>query len=126
MRGGQGLRFHTELSEWLLMIHSLMRAICLSSAVYFSYQFCTSQLSLSLPLSSLLNTEIPAVTVSSLYNYTVMVLNTVTKFNLDPILIFRAIYFAAYSNCKETLNNIFEPDSTKVHMTSAGVAGKDL
>ncbi|KAH0624007.1 hypothetical protein JD844_007267 [Phrynosoma platyrhinos] len=35
----------------------------------------------------------------------------------------KAIYFAAYSNCKETLNNIFQPDSTQVHMTSAGVAG---
>ncbi|XP_077205056.1 solute carrier family 25 member 36 isoform X2 [Paroedura picta] len=43
--------------------------------------------------------------------------------NLVGVAPSRAIYFAAYSNCKETMNNIFEPDSTKVHMTSAGVAG---
>ncbi|XP_066476639.1 solute carrier family 25 member 36 isoform X2 [Tiliqua scincoides] len=43
--------------------------------------------------------------------------------NLVGVAPSRAIYFAAYSNCKETLNNIFEPDSTQVHMTSAGVAG---
>ncbi|KAJ7324893.1 hypothetical protein JRQ81_017913 [Phrynocephalus forsythii] len=35
----------------------------------------------------------------------------------------RAIYFAAYSNCKEALSNVFEPDSFQVHMISAGVAG---
>uniref|UniRef100_A0A8D0G5M1 Solute carrier family 25 member 36 n=1 Tax=Sphenodon punctatus TaxID=8508 RepID=A0A8D0G5M1_SPHPU len=43
--------------------------------------------------------------------------------NLVGVAPSRAIYFAAYSNCKEQLNNIFEPDSTQVHMTSAGVAG---
>ncbi|KAM6443576.1 solute carrier family 25 member 36 isoform 2-T2 [Liasis olivaceus] len=36
---------------------------------------------------------------------------------------FKALYFATYSKCKEIMNNIFEPDSTQVHMTSAGVAG---
>lgn len=39
---------------------------------------------------------------------------------------FRALYFATYSKSKEIMNNIFEPDSTQVHMTSAGVAGKDF
>ncbi|XP_021106525.1 solute carrier family 25 member 36 [Heterocephalus glaber] len=34
----------------------------------------------------------------------------------------RAIYFAAYSNCKEKLNGVFDPDSTQVHMISAAVA----
>nr|XP_060623890.1 solute carrier family 25 member 36 isoform X2 [Anolis sagrei ordinatus] len=43
--------------------------------------------------------------------------------NLVGVAPSRAIYFAAYSNCKEVLNNILEPDSTQVHMTSAGVAG---
>uniref|UniRef100_A0A8C3T0U0 Solute carrier family 25 member 36 n=1 Tax=Chelydra serpentina TaxID=8475 RepID=A0A8C3T0U0_CHESE len=43
--------------------------------------------------------------------------------NLVGVAPSRAIYFAAYSNCKEKLNNIFEPDSTQVHMISAGVAG---
>uniref|UniRef100_A0A8C0FS94 Solute carrier family 25 member 36 n=1 Tax=Bubo bubo TaxID=30461 RepID=A0A8C0FS94_BUBBB len=46
--------------------------------------------------------------------------------NLVGVAPSRAIYFAAYSNCKEKLNNIFSPDSTQVHMISAGVAGKDL
>uniref|UniRef100_A0A8D2P0V2 Solute carrier family 25 member 36 n=1 Tax=Zosterops lateralis melanops TaxID=1220523 RepID=A0A8D2P0V2_ZOSLA len=46
--------------------------------------------------------------------------------NLVGVAPSRAIYFAAYSNCKEKLNNIFNPDSTQVHMISAGVAGKDL
>ncbi|KAF7243154.1 Solute carrier family 25 member 36 [Varanus komodoensis] len=45
--------------------------------------------------------------------------------NLVGVAPSRAIYFAAYSNCKEMLNNIFEPESTQVHMTSAGVAGKN-
>lgn len=35
----------------------------------------------------------------------------------------RAIYFAAYSTAKEKLNGVFEPDSTQVHMASAGMAG---
>ncbi|NWT34612.1 S2536 protein, partial [Agelaius phoeniceus] len=43
--------------------------------------------------------------------------------NLVGVAPSRAIYFAAYSNCKEKLNNIFNPDSTQVHMISAGVAG---
>uniref|UniRef100_A0A8C9AYC2 Solute carrier family 25 member 36 n=1 Tax=Phocoena sinus TaxID=42100 RepID=A0A8C9AYC2_PHOSS len=34
----------------------------------------------------------------------------------------RAIYFAAYSNCKEKLNGLFDPDSTQVHMISAAMA----
>lgn len=37
----------------------------------------------------------------------------------------RAIYFAAYSTTKEKLNNVFDPDSTQVHMLSAGLAGKN-
>lgn len=40
--------------------------------------------------------------------------------------IFRAIYFAAYSNCKEKLNGIFDPDSTQVHMISAAMAGMNI
>ncbi|NXH22254.1 S2536 protein, partial [Bucco capensis] len=43
--------------------------------------------------------------------------------NLVGVAPSRAIYFAAYSNCKEELNSIFNPDSTQVHMISAGVAG---
>ncbi|XP_034039093.1 solute carrier family 25 member 36-A-like [Thalassophryne amazonica] len=35
----------------------------------------------------------------------------------------RAIYFAAYSTAKENLNGVLEPDSTQVHMVSAGMAG---
>jgi hypothetical protein len=35
----------------------------------------------------------------------------------------RAIYFAAYSTAKEKLNGVMEPDSTPVHMVSAGLAG---
>uniref|UniRef100_A0A674PGX1 Solute carrier family 25 member 36a n=1 Tax=Takifugu rubripes TaxID=31033 RepID=A0A674PGX1_TAKRU len=35
----------------------------------------------------------------------------------------RAIYFAAYSKAKEKLNGVLEPDSTQVHMLSAGMAG---
>ena len=35
----------------------------------------------------------------------------------------RAIYFAAYSTAKEKLNGVLEPDSTQVHMVSAGTAG---
>ncbi|XP_071668546.1 solute carrier family 25 member 36 isoform X1 [Patagioenas fasciata] len=42
--------------------------------------------------------------------------------NLVGVAPSRAIYFAAYSNCKEKLNSIFNPDSTQVHMVSAGVA----
>lgn len=36
----------------------------------------------------------------------------------------RAIYFGAYSTAKEKLNGVLEPDSTQVHMLSAGMAGK--
>ncbi|XP_030810176.1 solute carrier family 25 member 36 [Camarhynchus parvulus] len=43
--------------------------------------------------------------------------------NLVGVAPSRAIYFGAYSNCKEKLNKIFNPDSTQVHMISAGVAG---
>ncbi|KAK5859790.1 hypothetical protein PBY51_021318 [Eleginops maclovinus] len=35
----------------------------------------------------------------------------------------RAIYFGAYSTAKEKLNGVLEPDSTQVHMVSAGLAG---
>uniref|UniRef100_A0A3P8VV37 Solute carrier family 25 member 36a n=1 Tax=Cynoglossus semilaevis TaxID=244447 RepID=A0A3P8VV37_CYNSE len=35
----------------------------------------------------------------------------------------RAIYFAAYSTAKEKLNGVLAPDSTQVHMLSAGMAG---
>lgn len=38
----------------------------------------------------------------------------------------RAIYFAAYSTAKEKLNGVLEPDTTQVHMVSAGIAGKCL
>ncbi|KAI4888507.1 hypothetical protein NFI96_003316 [Prochilodus magdalenae] len=37
-------------------------------------------------------------------------------------LYWRAIYFAAYSTAKEKLNGVLEPDSTQVHMVSAGLA----
>ncbi|KAM4862322.1 solute carrier family 25 member 36 isoform X2 [Marmota monax] len=43
--------------------------------------------------------------------------------NLVGVAPSRAIYFAAYSNSKETLNGVFDPDSTQVHMISAAVAG---
>ncbi|XP_004866356.1 solute carrier family 25 member 36 [Heterocephalus glaber] len=34
----------------------------------------------------------------------------------------RAVYFVAFSTCKEKLNGVFDPDSTQVHMISAAVA----
>uniref|UniRef100_A0A9J8DJT7 Solute carrier family 25 member 36a n=1 Tax=Cyprinus carpio carpio TaxID=630221 RepID=A0A9J8DJT7_CYPCA len=40
-----------------------------------------------------------------------------------PLNCLKAIYFAAYSTAKEKLNNVFDPDSTQVHMLSAGLAG---
>lgn len=43
--------------------------------------------------------------------------------NLVGVAPSRAIYFAAYSGCKEKLNHVFSSDSTQVHMVSAGVAG---
>ncbi|XP_041733857.1 solute carrier family 25 member 36-A-like [Coregonus clupeaformis] len=43
--------------------------------------------------------------------------------NLVGVAPSRAIYFAAYSSAKERLNEVFEPDSTQVHMLSAGLAG---
>ncbi|OWK05856.1 SLC25A36, partial [Cervus elaphus hippelaphus] len=42
--------------------------------------------------------------------------------NLVGVAPSRAIYFAAYSNCKEKLNGLFDPDSTQVHMISAAMA----
>ncbi|XP_077470529.1 solute carrier family 25 member 36-A-like isoform X2 [Stigmatopora argus] len=43
--------------------------------------------------------------------------------NLVGVAPSRAIYFAAYSTAKEKLNGVLEPDSTRVHMVSAGMAG---
>lgn len=43
--------------------------------------------------------------------------------NLVGVAPSRAIYFAAYSSCKERLNHVFAADSTQVHMVSAGAAG---
>ncbi|XP_067308555.1 solute carrier family 25 member 36-A isoform X1 [Pseudorasbora parva] len=43
--------------------------------------------------------------------------------NLVGVAPSRAIYFAAYSTSKEKLNNVLDPDSTQVHMLSAGLAG---
>lgn len=43
--------------------------------------------------------------------------------NLVGVAPSRAIYFAAYSTAKEKLNGVLEPDSTQVHMASAGLAG---
>ncbi|KAG8445343.1 hypothetical protein GDO86_010213 [Hymenochirus boettgeri] len=43
--------------------------------------------------------------------------------NLVGVAPSRAIYFAAYSSCKERLNKVFAADSTQVHMISAGAAG---
>uniref|UniRef100_A0A8C6SU15 Solute carrier family 25 member 36a n=1 Tax=Neogobius melanostomus TaxID=47308 RepID=A0A8C6SU15_9GOBI len=40
-----------------------------------------------------------------------------------PLHCLKAIYFAAYSTAKEKLNGVLEPDSTQVHMASAGMAG---
>uniref|UniRef100_A0AAY4F060 Solute carrier family 25 member 36 n=1 Tax=Denticeps clupeoides TaxID=299321 RepID=A0AAY4F060_9TELE len=40
-----------------------------------------------------------------------------------PLHCLKAIYFGAYSTAKEKLNTVFEPDSTQVHMVSAGLAG---
>ncbi|XP_068424860.1 solute carrier family 25 member 36-A isoform X2 [Clinocottus analis] len=42
--------------------------------------------------------------------------------NLVGVAPSRAIYFAAYSTAKEKLNGVLEPDSTQVHMVSAGLA----
>uniref|UniRef100_A0AAV2JV25 Solute carrier family 25 member 36 n=2 Tax=Knipowitschia caucasica TaxID=637954 RepID=A0AAV2JV25_KNICA len=42
--------------------------------------------------------------------------------NLVGVAPSRAIYFAAYSTAKEKLNGVLEPDSTQVHMVSAGMA----
>lgn len=41
------------------------------------------------------------------------------------LILLRAIYFAAYSTAKEKLNGVLEPDSTQVHMISAGMAGNE-
>ncbi|XP_078064911.1 solute carrier family 25 member 36-A isoform X1 [Mustelus asterias] len=46
--------------------------------------------------------------------------------NLVGVAPSRAIYFAAYSSSKEKLNTILEPDSSQVHMVSAGVAAFPL
>uniref|UniRef100_A0A8C5K019 Solute carrier family 25 member 36 n=1 Tax=Jaculus jaculus TaxID=51337 RepID=A0A8C5K019_JACJA len=43
--------------------------------------------------------------------------------NLVGVAPSRAIYFAAYSNCKDKLNGIFDPESTQVHMISAAMEG---
>ncbi|XP_062873017.1 solute carrier family 25 member 36-A-like [Trichomycterus rosablanca] len=43
--------------------------------------------------------------------------------NLVGVAPSRAIYFAAYSTSKERMNRLLEPDSTWVHMVSAGMAG---
>ncbi|XP_055736538.1 solute carrier family 25 member 36-A-like isoform X2 [Salvelinus fontinalis] len=43
--------------------------------------------------------------------------------NLVGVAPSRAIYFAAYSSAKERMNGVFQPDSTQVHMVSAGLAG---
>uniref|UniRef100_A0A3B1IF53 Solute carrier family 25 member 36b n=1 Tax=Astyanax mexicanus TaxID=7994 RepID=A0A3B1IF53_ASTMX len=40
-----------------------------------------------------------------------------------PLHCLKAIYFAAYSTAKERLNGLLVPDSTQVHMLSAGIAG---
>uniref|UniRef100_A0A674E5C3 Solute carrier family 25 member 36a n=1 Tax=Salmo trutta TaxID=8032 RepID=A0A674E5C3_SALTR len=42
--------------------------------------------------------------------------------NLVGVAPSRAIYFASYSTAKEKLSGVFEPDSTQVHMVSAGLA----
>ncbi|XP_048460075.1 solute carrier family 25 member 36-A [Rhincodon typus] len=46
-----------------------------------------------------------------------------TKSHSNPSALCRAIYFAAYSSSKEKLNAVLDPDSSLVHMVSAGVAG---
>ncbi|NWI64853.1 S2536 protein, partial [Todus mexicanus] len=43
--------------------------------------------------------------------------------NLAGVAPSRAIYFAAYSGAKERLNDVFVPESKKVHMLSAACAG---
>lgn len=52
-------------------------------------------------------------------------LHIVIIFNNSKKFCHRAIYFAAYSTAKEKLNGVLEPDSTQVHMVSAGMAGND-
>uniref|UniRef100_A0A8C2VGM0 Uncharacterized protein n=1 Tax=Chinchilla lanigera TaxID=34839 RepID=A0A8C2VGM0_CHILA len=37
-----------------------------------------------------------------------------------------ALYFAAYSNCKEILSGVFDPDSTQVHMISAAMPSLNI
>uniref|UniRef100_A0A3B3T3J8 Solute carrier family 25 member 36-A-like n=1 Tax=Paramormyrops kingsleyae TaxID=1676925 RepID=A0A3B3T3J8_9TELE len=47
----------------------------------------------------------------------------VARVSPGPLHCLKAIYFAAYSGAKEKLNAIFQPESTLVHMMSAGLAG---
>uniref|UniRef100_A0A4X2KIS5 Solute carrier family 25 member 36 n=1 Tax=Vombatus ursinus TaxID=29139 RepID=A0A4X2KIS5_VOMUR len=49
--------------------------------------------------------------------------NRVARVSPGPLHCLKAIYFAAYSNCKEKMNSVFDPDSTQVHMISAAMAG---
>ncbi|XP_036601308.1 solute carrier family 25 member 36 isoform X2 [Trichosurus vulpecula] len=49
--------------------------------------------------------------------------NRIARVSPGPLHCLKAIYFAAYSNCKEKMNNVFDPDSTQVHMISAAMAG---
>uniref|UniRef100_UPI00398EC5D3 solute carrier family 25 member 36-A isoform X5 n=1 Tax=Pristiophorus japonicus TaxID=55135 RepID=UPI00398EC5D3 len=46
----------------------------------------------------------------------------VARVSPGPLHCLKAIYFAAYSSSKEKLNTVLEPDSSQVHMVSAGVA----
>uniref|UniRef100_A0A8C9RT22 Solute carrier family 25 member 36b n=1 Tax=Scleropages formosus TaxID=113540 RepID=A0A8C9RT22_SCLFO len=48
---------------------------------------------------------------------------SVARVSPGPLHCLKAIYFAAYSGAKERLNGVLEPDSTQVHMVSAGLAG---
>uniref|UniRef100_A0A8C7MU26 Solute carrier family 25 member 36 n=1 Tax=Oncorhynchus kisutch TaxID=8019 RepID=A0A8C7MU26_ONCKI len=54
---------------------------------------------------------------------TVKMLIPVLYVSCSPPVSSRAIYFAAYSSAKERMNGVFQPDSTQVHMVSAGLAG---
>lgn len=60
---------------------------------------------------------------SSLSSLSSLFKNVTLTVVVVPLASHRAIYFAAYSTAKEKLNGVLEPDSTQVHMVSAGMAG---
>ncbi|XP_067851535.1 solute carrier family 25 member 36 isoform X2 [Heptranchias perlo] len=70
--------------------------------------------------SSSVTLYIPEVHLSTINGARV---SRVARVSPGPLHCLKAIYFAAYSSSKEKLNTVLEPDSSQVHMVSAGVAG---